>query len=134
MKRNTTPDVQFNDKPLLNGHLLPRTGGEAAPSAVAKRDLQRYYALVASALRNFPVKPEEAEAICAACKDWDFGDISNAQLLYAQVKRMGNAKKGLIDRLRTATLLQSVALIDAAERFHAQDERPAEAFFGVNAS
>lgn len=127
-KRNSAPDVQFNDKELLTRDLAPRACRQNA-SLIAKRDLRRYYRLLDNALARLTITRTEAEAISAACRNWGIGEIANAALLYAQVERTGTAPKGLVDKLRAASLLECVALIDAAERFNAQDTEPVSAFF-----
>ena len=127
-KRNSAPDVQFNDKALAENALVPRAHA-LTPSLVAKRDLRRYYRLLDNALARLTITRADAEAISAACRNWDIGEIANAALLYAQVERTGTAPKGLVDKLRAASLLECVALIDAAERFNAQDTEPVSAFF-----
>ena len=121
--------VQFRSatlEPLLQQRAAP---GQS-PGSIAARDLERYYALLAVSL------PALSELETMALRDALNGtvlDVSTARLLWAGVddaiRLDGLAEKwgidgvALVARLRGLTLAQSLALVDAVERYWAEVSR-----------
>lgn len=129
-----TTMVQFRAGRLLAA-LEARTNG-ASVGSVAKRDLERYYQLLAGELAELSRDPakalDEAEAslIIDACNGW-LVEPHTYTLLWAQVadaisldgldrKWDVNADR-LIAKLRSYTPGQTLAVIDAADRYWTLD-------------
>ena len=119
----------------LESHVAPRMGGHAA-SATVKRDLGRYYALLGDGLRQIHLTLPEAEAVVFALQGFDAASI---RYLWAEVERQYLANDDepdhppfyslpddldaadLVEKLRQLTLNQSLALLDAVERYWSVD-------------
>jgi len=125
----------------LEPHVAARLGS-AAPGAIVKRDLGRYYALLNDGLRRVRFSLPEAEAVVLALNGFDHASI---RYLWAEVERQYLANDddperppyyqlpddldaaALVDKLRGLTLQQTVAVLDAVERYWAnwpEDEFP----------
>lgn len=98
--------------------------GGAGRSAVAARDLERYYAVVAAELATIHLTEAEGAAICDALNG-TLLEPSTLHLLWAEVASRDTALTvkwhvrvdALAQRLRTFTPGQTYALADAVERF-----------------
>ena len=101
-----------------------RERGESA-GLVAKRDLERYYEVLAGELLTVQFTPFEASRIVEACHP---GRVScGYQLLWAHIEnwislkgldiQLGSYRGPLPERIRSLTAGQTMAVIDAAERF-----------------
>lgn len=96
-------------------------------SAIIERDLGRLYSLLSGALKTTELSIAEACAIVDVCNGWLILNVQDAQFLYANIedadKLDGLGKKWKIDaqalakKLKTYSLLQNLAIVDAAERF-----------------
>lgn len=119
--------VQFRAGDALADQLAAR-GVQAALSAgnVARRDLQRYYHALAETLKTIALSEAEASLVVDACHGTTFGPWS-ASLLSAivdnAIRLEGLADKwqvdgpALVERLRGLSYCQSLALVDAVERY-----------------
>lgn len=119
--------IAFRDK-VVEAELGARVSGSYSPSQIAARDLDRYYTLLRRSLPTFT----EAEAclIVDACSDWHV-EPHSASLLWAQVddaiRNNGLDGKWHVDgatltaRLRILTPFESLAVVDAVERFWCGD-------------
>lgn len=93
---------------------------------IAKRDLERYYAMLAATLQTVDLSEGEALVLCD-CLNGILHESFSIGLLWAEVDEgirfdgLGTkwAVDGpaLIEKLRSLTLAQSYALIDAVERW-----------------
>lgn len=102
---------------------------------VASRDLERYYALLADAIRSVTLSEGEASLIVDACNGtiWDSVSVS---LLWALVDdacsadnldtKWGVNGAELVTKLRALSLAETIAVVDAAERFWARSDRSNE--------
>jgi hypothetical protein len=115
----------------LEPEIASRIGGRA-PSAIMKRDLGRYYAMLTESRRQLYFALPEAEALVFALRGFDAAAI---RYLWAEVERQYLANDEnpdhppyyllpddldaalLVDGLRRLTLSQSFALLDAIERY-----------------
>jgi hypothetical protein len=134
-----------NPVTLRLGELEPfvttRMGDTAAAGGIVKRDLGRYYALLADGLRQTYLTLPEAEAVVIALQRFDAASI---RYLWAEIERQYLANDEdpdrqpydlpedldaavLVDKLRDLSLHQAVAVLDAVERYWANypdDEYP----------
>src|SRR4051812_24728501 len=78
----------------LEPHVAARLG-DAAPSAIVKRDLGRYYALLSDGLRRVHFTLPEAEAVVLALNGFDHASI---RYLWAEVERQYLANEDDPDR------------------------------------
>ena len=120
-----TPLVQFRSGDLMP-KLEARVGGTRATSenVAAKRDLERYYDLLAEALPAFP-RPQ-ALLICDALNGTLFHETTSParQLSYelhdvppALYEKHKVDKKTLVNRVADLSPAEALAVIDAVERF-----------------
>ena len=94
-----------------------------SPGLIAKRDLERYYAMLRRALENQSLSEEEARAIAEALDGEEF-DYHSFQLFWATVDdavRRGKIKNAesfaaLSVRLRALSACQKLAIVDGVER------------------
>lgn len=121
---------------VLGSRLL---GRDERPSAIAKRDLQRYYELLDECLARLDLNEQEAGLLTeAAAGVRDLGEPARSQVhryLWAEVsdairerdlaERWGvGDPQSLVDRLRELGPAEQRALVDALERVWSAD--PAE--------
>lgn len=125
-----SPRVNFRAIPPLDDRLAERADSpatEAAITVVARRDLERYYAALARALRDVTLTEAEASLICDAANG-TLWEPHTLDLLWAEIDdaiRHDNlAAKWDVDgaelvrRLRDdLTPAERLAVVDAAERF-----------------
>jgi hypothetical protein len=118
------PQVQFRAMPELLRQLETRVGTSYADSTadVARRDLERYYALLA---RVRPIFSMNEAMMMADAANGTLWDEFSAQLLWAEISdaaEEGLAEKWgveahiLVGRLKMATPLERMAIVDALER------------------
>lgn len=116
--------VQFRDQ-IIESALSARQSGGESPGMTACRDLDRYYTLLARALGMVSLAPNEALAICDALNGSRM-DATSAAFLWAEIADAlpdGLAAKwdidgpALVARLRALTPAQSLAIVDAVERW-----------------
>lgn len=132
-------DLQLKDP--LAAHVAARpyaswTGRPGAGSTV-KRDLGRYYQLIAEDLRSLNLTEGEASLICDACNGsmWIEGGLHPRTHIVANVEdsialnNLGSTwgldeqqEHRLVKRLRKMSAGQTFALVDAIERFWAACE------------
>lgn len=121
---------------VLRSRLL---GRDERPSAIAKRDLQRYYELLDECLAKLDLSEQEARMLTeAAAGVRELGEPARSQMhryLWAEVsdairesdlaQRWGvEDPQALVDRLRELGPAEQRALVDALERVWSAD--PAE--------
>lgn len=124
----TTP-IQFRAR-SLEEPLRVRVGTGLAMSVhtVASRDLARYYAVIDASLRRLRFTDSEASLICEALSGPLWEEPSTVMHLWAmvsdaiQIDHLASKwgvedPDGLIDRLRTASPGELMAIADAVERF-----------------
>lgn len=105
----------------LSHEVARRVDGRHSRNEVARRDLERYYAVLRRSLPTFD--RQEALAILDATNGTAF-DPTTVGLLWADVddaeglgEKWGIDRHALVARLRGLTYAESMALVDAAERF-----------------
>jgi hypothetical protein len=120
----TQPKVQFR-LGVLGRYLQARQDSGQSVSDVAQRDLKRYYALLALGLSSVHLNQGEAGLIVDALNG-TLVELSTAQLLWAEIQDSledGLAEKWgvdgptLVEKLRDYSLAQTLAIVDAVERF-----------------
>lgn len=109
---------------------IKQRGGDAQRggnrSMVINRDLERLYVLYDRALKETPLTPAQA-CLIVDCLNGTMMEARSAGLLWAEIKDGikydGLDEKweldgpALVEHLRSLSVLQGMALIDAAERF-----------------
>lgn len=111
---------------------------EGSTNMVARRDLERYYRLLADELRSVNLTEEEASMICDALNGthlMDVGslrglsaltvlrvEVSDSITLNAYDRKWGINEGELAAKLAALTPGQAMAIIDAVERFWADCE------------
>jgi hypothetical protein len=105
---------------------LKRIKERGAVSTIIERDMNRLYDMYERALRQIPLTIEEACLICDHLKG-TVNDPSSASILWASIedgislngldKKWGIDGQELVSKLRKLSEIQSMALIDAVERF-----------------
>ena len=129
--RATMAPITFRDaalEPVIEARMR-NDGSRESLGLVAKRDLRRYYDLLAAALTELDLSPAKACLICDALVDVQIGDDRWLRL-WAEVSdgvRAGDlgAKWGLsdsaverlVERLRLLPPSGRAAICDAVERF-----------------
>jgi hypothetical protein len=112
-------------------HLYARVGRRSGP-VITRRDLRRYYSLLADALKTVSLTYGEAMLIVNACR---FGARSG--LVLELVQRVRDEQLDLVHQVDSDQLiaklegyseLQLVAIEDAVERYWIGVERPKEAW------
>jgi hypothetical protein len=121
----------------LQAQVQARQRGEAAPGAIVKRDLGRYYALLTDAKRTLFFSLSEAEALVLALSDFD---VAAVRYIWAEIEKEyrqhADDEEGrfhylptdfdpvpFIDRLRRFSVCQNMALLDAVERYWVLERR-----------
>ena len=99
---------------------------------VGLRDLQRYYTLLNYHLLELSLTVSEASLICEALKDYRFeNDSEQARAIWKRVANMiqpdqldpkWRVNGASIHKIQSLTHLQSVALIDAVERYWIREQ------------
>jgi hypothetical protein len=111
-------------EPMLQARVNPTA---ASPGLVAVRDLERYYKMMAAALKRIDLSRDEA-ALLADLFNGTIWTAETANLLYAQVEDSipdGYPEKWSVDaaalvaKLRKLNGFQCLAIVDALERFWA---------------
>jgi hypothetical protein len=111
----------------LEGELQARDD-EKSLGLAAKRDLERYYPLLRDELRTIDLGPDEAVMLCQALSGEKITGARYRTLLWASVlemrylwslrpKEVEKSQNELAAKLRKLSPGQSMALIDAVERF-----------------
>ena len=123
-KLDTRHLVSFRAGPVA-GALAERAGRQPV-GGVGRRDLERYYALLAQSLRRVDLTEAEALAICDALNG-TIADSLTVHLLWAviddAVRLHGLADRWAIDgsalvaKVRGWSLAETLAVIDAVERW-----------------
>ncbi len=123
-------NVCFRAAGGLDGQLAAR--GEVLGS-VARRDLERAYAVLRAELDRLDLSEAEASLVCDACNGTLF-DATNLRLLWAEVAdairldhldaKWGVDGHALVERLRSLSPAQTWALVDAVERYWRAPEQP----------
>lgn len=125
--------VQFRADDALADQLAARgvqwyDNAEDAPSAgnVARRDLQRYYHALGETLKTITLSEAEASLVVDACngilfKSWSvsllWATVDNAIRLEGMADKWQVDGPALVERLRGLSYCQSLALVDAVERY-----------------
>lgn len=126
--------VQFRPGPLA-GPLAER-GEPSAAGSTARRDLGRYYALLARALGAVQLTEAEASLLCDASNGtlWEpasipllWAGVDDAIRLHGVDRQWGVDGPALVARLRALDAGASWALVDAVERFWRNPNPRAEA-------
>lgn len=122
----TSSHVQFQADSPLDRELEARVGDGGDPGATARRDLQRYYALLEHTRLTLNFTENEYLLMMEALNGSIF-DENVAGLIWAEVEdgirmdhldeKYGVDGQELIRRLRGLTLSQNMTFADAAERF-----------------
>lgn len=120
----TTDHVIFRPGEI-NDDLTARRGSAPA-GGIARRDLERYYALLRAELGTVDLSEGEASLVCDA-NNGVFWESMTAHLLWAGVSdairleeldtKWGVDGPALVEKLRALTPAQTLAIIDAGERF-----------------
>lgn len=134
-----SPRVNFRAIPPLDAALTDRTDGdsEAAIAQTGRRDLERYYAALARALRSVRLTEHEAALVCDA-SNGTLWEETSASLLWAEIDdaiqldhldaKWGVDGPALVERLRALPAFSQLAIADATERYWrlvgAGDTRP----------
>lgn len=105
---------------------LPEASEAARLSETARRDLQRYYVLLSTALARLFLSVEEASLICDALNG-TWHQAETMSLAWASVSdaiEMGHLDEkwqvdgaALVEKLRRLSTGETFALVDAVERF-----------------
>jgi hypothetical protein len=115
----------------LERHVQARQHDETAAGAVVKRDLGRFYALLAEITQTFSFSLSEAEALVVAL--WDF-DAAAVRYLWAEVEKQYREQAAdptgrhwylptdvdplaLVSKLSQFSVAQNMAILDAVERY-----------------
>ena len=134
------PKLQFRPDDALLAAVAARSDGGTGANATARRDLERYYAILALDLRAVALTEGEAMLLADATNGTLF-DAPSARLLWAEIADAlpdGLAAKWQVDgpalvaKLRALSARQSLAVVDALERAwrhpdHAGGRAPAAA-------
>lgn len=125
------PRVSFRVDDRLARQLAERARGDESVSLVARRQLERFHALLddslADAREALALTPSEA-GFLAAIANGVFWELSSARLVWAEVLDADDAlaaewgvdKAALAERLRALSVAQRLAVIDALERWWAR--------------
>jgi hypothetical protein len=117
------PFVQFRVAGEVGDHLRRRASGRPL-GGIARRDLERYYALLAQSLRRIALSQDEASLIAVACNGvlWT---PQTVDLIWAEVDEAIRADRldqqwgvdgpALVDLLRALGPAERLALVDAVE-------------------
>lgn len=105
-------------------------------SGIISRDLERLYTLYSRALATIPLQLNEAYLIVDALNG-TLMDANTAKLLWAEIedsikldhldKKWQVEGKALVEKIRNLNEIQSLAIIDAAERFWIEQREGEEA-------
>lgn len=119
------PLICFRAAGTLLAALDERSPGDGR-SLVAKRDLERYYATLRAELAGVDLSEAEASAVVDAANGTLF-DPPTARLLWAEVddavrlngldRKWAVDGRALVEKLRSLTASQTLAVADACERF-----------------
>lgn len=118
----------------LDPRLAPKIARRGANrSGVINRDLERYYTLLDRALASTTLTEAEAWLLVDVLNG-TIMDATTAHMLWAEVEdgirldRLADKWEldgpALVEKLRGLTELQSMVLVDAAERFWEDEDRP----------
>jgi hypothetical protein len=113
----------------LQWQVQARRGGEAAPGAIVKRDLGRYYTLLADTKRTLSFTLSEAEALVVALRGFEaaavryiWAEIDKQYRLHAEHAEershylpTGFDPMPFLDTLRRLSVIQNMAILDAVE-------------------
>lgn len=122
-KTNHELRIQFRPGPIAR-ELRARAEEQQQASLVARRDLERYYAVLRDELARCTLGPAEVQLLVAVCATRSFAPHTYL-LLWAQVDhalRHGPLAQqavdgaALVEKLRQLTPGQTMALVDAIER------------------
>ena len=122
--------IQFRDTEI-DSCLAARAHADESPGTVARRDLTRYYAILDDAIRRLELSEPEALLICDALNGIRL-DETGWRFAWATISdacRDGLADKwevdgdNLVERIRSLTRAETLALVDAVERFWREPHR-----------
>ena len=131
------PDLKsITFRPGLLSDPLAERAGTYSPAAVAQRDLQRYYDMLAGALSTVDLAENEA-LFLVDILNGTFIELTTAQMLPYEVKEAEpeyfekwhiTDHAAYIAKIRSWTLAQRLAVCDAVERawgntYHVEDMR-----------
>ena len=128
-------DALAIDAPSLRPHLGTRSDPECTPAEVAARDLARYYGLLARELAALRFTKAEgvllhhAHAAAQSAREDGEPFSSFAAAVASESRRIGGlphlsgAGAGLAERVAAFTPAQTLAVLDACERFRALIKR-----------
>lgn len=123
--------IQFRDSDLSEQLDLRTSNFLDSRGQVARRDLGRYYKALEETLRQIPLSDREALLICDL-SNGTLWDPMTVTMLWAQVadsleegydKKWGVDGEALTQKLRKLNHFQCQAVVDAAERFWAENSR-----------
>lgn len=135
---------------LLEPDLLERTGASDRPEWVARRDLERYYAVLRDELTRLRLSEVEAFTL-VACRGWAV-EPSSYRLVWAEVedylndqtedagtaqldripRLAANDRAVLVAKLRALSPAAVMALLDAVERYWIASEEARSARGGLH--
>lgn len=135
MPEKEYPQVSFRIAELT-APIQERTNSYNSLGSIAKRDLERYYALLSAELRTVDLSEAEAMLICDA-QNGILMESHSMRLLWAgiddaialdRLDQKWHVDGGpLVAKLRTLSPAQTYAICDAAERFWVRNgEHPEE--------
>lgn len=130
-KQQLDPRVSFRADDRLARQLAERARGDESVSLVARRQLERFHALLDDSLVDareaLRLTPSEAGFLAAIANGVSW-ELSSARLVWAEVLDADDAlaaewgvdKETLAERLRALSVAQRLAVIDALERWWAR--------------
>lgn len=119
-----TTNVQFRVGSLAGPVDARRTPGQSA-GEIARRDLDRYYAILAAELARLDLSEAEWSAVVDALNG-SLLDANTARLLWAEIDdalpdglagKWGIDGPALVGKLRTLSPAGAMAVVDTAERY-----------------
>lgn len=123
--------VQFDNKEIA-AQIAERARDGQSLGSVAARDLDRYYALLAREYQTLRLTEAEENLVRDACNGTQW-DVFATALVWAAVddgirvdhldQKWGVNGPALVQRLRMMTVGQSIAVVDAVERFWITQEK-----------
>lgn len=129
MSAQRQPPVQFRPGEDILGALRARAPDSVARGAIARRDLQRYYAVLADSLASLRLDEREASLVVNALRGV-IEDEAGYRLMWAGISDAIEGEdlaskwglsptdaSALVARLRALSPGGAMALVDAAERF-----------------
>ncbi|MEQ7008401.1 hypothetical protein ABN028_19705 [Actinopolymorpha sp. B17G11] len=115
--------IQFRTGDPLAAKLAERTPADAKPDLIARRDLERFYGLLAAELRTLKLTDAEAYVIVDALNGTYLDDLTTALYVHSEIAEAVriddlDKKHGVPDR---DTFLKRIAAWTPAQRFAVAD-------------